>query len=289
MNGLIPKYITTRKNLTRLVLWTTLYAWLFISIYQPFNSRQWIEGVSELTYFVFGTLAVVVAMLVISVSRVGMCYYCKKHDLSYIEYGFWVAGEILAMSLVYALFPMIAMDGVTDRFFSLWGDAVIYTFFIILIPYAIVMLALIMLNYRDLLDEAGLREKSHKVVNPLPDMFNFYDERGELKLSLRPETVYFVEAADNYVQIHYFGMGKLQHYLLRNTLREVEERFKDKDMIRTHRSYIVNFSRVKMLKRTTDGLMIDFDKEGLPNIPVSKTFAGKVMERFTDERNTIEE
>lgn len=289
MRKYIPKYLTTRKNLTRMVLWTTLHAWLFISIYQPFNSRHWISGVSELTYFLFSTAAVLVAMLVIAVSRIGMCYYCKKNKLSYLLFGFWVAGEIIAMSVVYALFPMVVLEGVDDRFFSVWGDAITYTFFILLIPYAIVMMALILLHQQEELEKAHLRPYERGELNPLPDMFNFYDEHNEMKISLRPETLYYIEAADNYVILHYMGQGKMQHFMLRTTLRDIEERFQNAGLRRTHRSYVVNFARVKMLKRTSEGLMIDFDMDGLPNIPVSKTYMDTVMEQLTDPRNLDDE
>jgi len=271
MTKRIPTYITTRQNLTRMVLWTALYAWLFISIYQPFNSRQWIAGVSELTYFTFGTLAVLVAMLVIAVSRVGMCYYSKKHQLTYIEFGYWVGAEILAMSLVYALFPMLILDDVTDRFLSLWGDAIIYTSFVLLIPYAIIMLAIILQHYRRIVEEMGLAGTDGVEALQQPDMYNFYDDRNELKLSLRPETLYYIEAADNYVIIYYQGQGKLQRYMLRNTLRGIEERGQQ-GLLRTHRSFIVNFAQVKLIKRTAEGMMIELNKDGLPNIPVSKTY-----------------
>ncbi len=268
-----------------MVLWTALYAWLFISIYQPFNSRTWVAGISDLTYFLFATLAVLLAMLVVSVSRMGMYYYAKKHDLTYFEYGLWVLGEIIGMSLVYALTPISFMD-VSDTFFSLWGNAAVYTMFILLIPYAIVMLALIMLHYKKQLEAAGLPVKAQRSGQPaaLPDMFNFYDERGELKLSLRPESLFYIEAADNYVQIYFWKGDKLQHYLLRTTLREVEKQFRDKDLLRCHRSYVVNFGKVKMLKRTSEGLEIDFDVENVPNLPVTKTYAEKVMKRFTEEK-----
>lgn len=285
MDGIIPKYITSKKSLVRMVLWTALYAWLFISIYQPFNSRSWVAGITELTYFLFATLAVLVAMLLVSVSRVGMYYYAKRHDLTYVEYGFWVAGEIMGMSLVYALTPVLFMDHVPDKFFSLWGDAAIYTSFILLIPYAIVMLALIMLHYKQQLEAAGIQVKAQQgQPASMPDMLNFYDERGELKLSLRPESLFYIEAADNYVQIHFWKGDKLQHYLLRTTLREVEEQFKDKDLLRCHRSFVVNINRVKMLKRTSDGLELDFDTENVPNLPVTKTYAEKVMRRFSEEK-----
>ena len=239
----IPDYLTTRQNLTRLVLWTALYAWLFISIYQPFNSRQWVPDMTELEYFLFGTLVVVTAMTIIAISRIGMCYYCKKHALSYFQYGLWIGAEIMATSLFYALFPIIFVHNDGERFLSSWGNAAIYTFFILLIPYAIVILALIMFHYRDQLEaiEARKQAMDDEPQNPLPDMFNFYDDKNELKLSLRPDTLYYLEAADNYVMIHYSAQGKLQHYMLRATLRDIEEKFQDVGLRRTHRSYIVNF------------------------------------------------
>ena len=287
----IPRYLTTRQNLTRLVLWTALYAWLFIWIYQPFNSRQWIAQMSEWHYFLGGSIIVLVAMTIIAISRIIMCYFCKKNALSYSGYAVWVAGEILAMSLVYAIFPILVTDAGTENFLSNWGDAAIYTFFILLIPYAIVMLALILFHYREQLEaiEARKHTEEDEDLNPLPDMFNFYDDKNELKLSLRPDTLYYLESADNYVMIYYSGQGKLQHYLLRATLRDIEEKFQNVGLKRTHRSYIVNFSRVKLLKRTNEGLMIDFDIEGVPNIPVSKTYMDSVMEQLATPRTMDDE
>ena len=160
-----------------------------------------------------------------------------------------------------------------------------------LIPYAIVILAQILFHYREQLEaiEARKQAESDEPQNPLPDMFNFYDDKNELKLSLRPDTLYYMEAADNYVMIHYSAQGKLQHYMLRATLRDIEERFQDVGLRRTHRSFIVNFSRVKLLKRTNDGLMIDFDIEGVPNIPVSKTYMDTVMEQLATPHVTYDD
>jgi DNA-binding LytR/AlgR family response regulator len=147
-----------------------------------------------------------------------------------------------------------------------------------------------MLHYREQLEAMEARKFAEDDdLNPLPDMFNFYDDKNELKLSLRPDTLYYMEAADNYVMIYYSGQGKLQHYLLRSTLRELEEKFQDAGLRRTHRSYIVNFSRVRLLKRTNEGLMIDFDIEGVPNIPVSKTYMDAVMEQLAMPRTPDDE
>lgn len=114
-----------------------------------------------------------------------------------------------------------------------------------------------------------------------PEKYNFYDERGELKLSVRADALYYMESADNYVQIYYMNAGKLQRLMIRNTLKNIEWRFRGKDLIRCHRSYIVNFSKVQLLRRQDNNeLLLDFGDERLPNIPVSKAYNEKLLERF---------
>lgn len=289
MSQILPKYINKKQNVVRLVLWTALYAELFITIYQPFNSRTWISGVSDWQYFLFATLAVLVAMLVVALSRTVMYYVSKKHDISYLDYGIWVAMEVVAMSLIYTSAPYAFLPShrLEFSFFSLFGDAIIYTTFVLLIPYAIVMMAIILEDRNKLLVQYGLREDRNRDKMGVENMLNFYDNRGELKLSIREDSLYYIESADNYVNIHYYSVGKMQHFMLRNKIRTLEERFKDQELIRCHRSYIVSFPRVRVLKRTEDGLMVDFDRDDVPNIPVSKTYSQRIIDRFTQEARFV--
>lgn len=282
---IIPKYINEKRNVIRLVLWTAFYAELFINIYQPFNSRTWIDGVTDLQYFCFATLAVLAAMLVIAFSRMIMCYYNKRHDITVVDYGIWVLVELLLMASIYTAFPMIALPShrAELQFFSMFGDAITYTTFILLIPYAITMMAFILQDKNRTLEEYGLREARKKDKLGLEEMLNFTDERGELKLSIRPDSLFYIESADNYVKVNYLSAGRIQHFMLRNKISTIEEQFKKQELVRCHRSFIVGFSRVQVLKRTDDGLVIDFAYEGVPNIPVSKGYSQKVMERFTLE------
>ena len=90
------------------------------------------------------------------------------------------------------------------------------------------------------------------------EMYNFYDERGELKLSVKAESLYYIEAADNYVQIHYMNAGKLHGLMIRNTLKNIEWRFRGKDLMRCHRSFIVNFAKVQLLRRQEGDVLLDF-------------------------------
>jgi len=111
-------------------------------------------------------------------------------------------------------------------------------------------------------------------------MFNFYDERGEMKLSVKPENLYYIESADNYVQIHYRNMGKMQVLLIRNSMKNIEWRFQDTALVRCHRSYLVNLQKVQMMKKVEGEIMLDFDDEKIAALPVSKAYSDRVMRHF---------
>ena len=123
-----------------------------------------------------------------------------------------------------------------------------------------------------------LQARQLHVVEEVPEeMYNFYDEKGDLKLSVKPNMVYFLEAADNYVMIYYTNAGKLEKLMIRNSLKNIEWRFRDKGLVRCHRSYIVNIKMVKLFRRQEGEVMLDFGDEKIPSVPVSKGYGDSVM------------
>ena len=127
---------------------------------------------------------------------------------------------------------------------------------------------------------ARLTEAERREMQSQVEMYNFYDEKGELKLSVKPEMLYYLMAADNYVEIHYMNGGKMEKLLIRNTLKNIEWRFRDKDLVRCHRSYIVNVSKVQVLRRKDGEVLLDFGEDKIAPIPVSKGYGEKIIERF---------
>ena len=113
-------------------------------------------------------------------------------------------------------------------------------------------------------------------------MIPFHDEKGILRFSLKSNDLLYLESADNYVSIYYLNKGKVLHFLLRNTLKTMEELFKGNPVIiRCHRSYIINFEKAKLLRKEKDGLLLELDAPELIDIPVSKSYVDKVMETFS--------
>ena len=96
------------------------------------------------------------------------------------------------------------------------------------------------------------------------------------------ENLLYIDSADNYATIHYLNKSKLSHFLIRNSLKWMEENLtKETPLVRCHRSYIVNLDKVKVLRRTKDGIFLEMDAMNTPDIPVSKTYYERVMAKFS--------
>lgn len=276
----LPYYYNTPRNVVMLVLSTAVFAELFILIFTPFQSRMWAE--SDMQYLRWVTIVVLVAMAIISISRTIMYFYARRHDITYPAFALWIFLEFSMMALTYSVFPFVILPSYVEErelnFFMLFKEAILDTAFIILIPYTIVYLIIC------------LQEKNRELQrltqgtpqDTLPNMFNFYDDRGDLKLSVKPEKVYYIEAADNYVEVHYMNNAKMQTSLIRNSLKNIAWSFHDCDLVRCHRSYIVNLNKVQLLRRVEGELMLDFGEESLPKVPVSRGYAKQVTEIFSN-------
>ena len=136
------------------------------------------------------------------------------------------------------------------------------------------------LSYQD--KNAKLRTiMEENIGNKAISFISFHDDRGILQLTVAKENLLYIESADNYVKIYYKVKGKLEHFMLRNSMKSLDEHIGDRLMMRCHRSYMVNLDKVKVLRKSDEGLILDLDHEHIPNIPVSKTYSARVMDRFT--------
>ncbi len=221
-------------------------------------------------------------MLVVVISRLIMLAVVKKTTLTYSKYGFWVLIEILSMSLFYALFTKyVPKEGIDRDFIEIYRQSVVNTSLIILLPYSILWLYFSWREKNSLLENISKTEPVAEIHKR--NMLAFKDEKGELKISVMIENLLYVESADNYATIHYLNKSKISHFLIRNSLKSIEENLtKDTPLVRCHRSYIVNLDKVKVLRKTKDGIFMELDAINIPDLPVSKTYYDKVMSKFSE-------
>ncbi len=278
MKSHVSSYMYSKGSIGLLIGATSVFIELFILIFQPFQSRAWVNN--DWQYLGWSMAMVAVAAVVMFISRFIMYAYGKKHDIPYGLFAIWVAIEMLIMTLVYCLTLALGFpEFVAERnmsFLYLYKEVFIGVIFMFLIPYIIIFLSL---ELKEKSNEIKLLKGEIATHDAIPDMFNFYDEKGELKLSVRPDMVYYLEGADNYVIIHYKNNDKMEKEMLRNTLKNVAWGFREQGLVRCSRSYIVNITKVKVLRKVEGEVVIDFGEEKLPSITVSKSYVNDFLEQ----------
>lgn len=115
---------------------------------------------------------------------------------------------------------------------------------------------------------------------PQSKIINFFDDKGELQLSLRIDHIYYIESAENYVHIFYKNKENVERFTLRSSLKKQQEKLEKYGFIRCHRCYLVNFANILLLRKDKDGPYLDFGESGLQPIPVSKTYLESVTAYF---------
>lgn len=279
LNQNIPAYIYEKKNSIRLILFTALFALVFINMFEPFNSRHWHGGLlsSEL-YLVFSSLIVLTGVLVVVISRVILYYRCRRHSIHLGTYGVWILLEIFFMSLFYTVYTLyFPATAEPAPLIHVVKKVLLRTSLVLLLPYAVLHLYF---AYKDKEKQLQLLQEGAVVAAPKQNVYSFYDERGDLRLSVARENLLYIEAADNYVIVWYLNKGALTRLLLRNSLKAIEKNMAHTNVVRCHRSYMVNLEVVTVIRRQKNECYMEFGKEHVPNIPVSSKYDEKITRWF---------
>ncbi len=85
----------------------------------------------------------------------------------------------------------------------------------------------------------------------------------------------FIQSADNYIDVYYKRGDYITRRLIRSSLTAVEKELEHPDLVRCHRSYIINLRHAKQKKRSKHEMKIESGGK-IYNIPVSRTYKEQV-------------
>lgn len=277
----IPKYLLTKQNQTLMVLFVSLFAVIFINIFKPFGSEDWMTKgrFTPTEYLLWSTILVSLGMSIVAISRVIMYHYSKKpvHSITILKYTLWVIVELLLLSASFTVLALITSYGGASRDpMEIYKNALQNTIFIMFIPYLIFIMYL---SYQD--KSAKLRTiMEENLGNKSTSFIAFHDDRGILQLSVAKENLLYIESADNYISTWYLKNGQLKKQLIRITLKDLSQQLADTNIVRCHRSFMVNLDQIKVLRREKENLFIELGYPGLKEIPISKTYGEEVLKRI---------
>ena len=289
-NEKLPKYLLGKYQLIGTVTFSVLFAVVFLNIYIPFSETAWF-ALGDSAAFMHTLTFIVVAIIILICSRMLMYKSKSKYEMTYIGYILWCILEILAITGFYTWFTTNIILPETDTWF-VFAKSTKNASIALGLPYLIsgMYFAIIdknntirLMNYENVVTDEPPRPDAQK------QKITLFDNSGALKLSLNPENLYYIESDDNYIKVWYTdSKGELKQYMLRCRLKTVEESFKGSPLVRCHRKYIVNLSKVSMLRKESDGYVLDLDKEEIPPISVTKTYTDSVLSHFTEQSPLLE-
>lgn len=133
-------------------------------------------------------------------------------------------------------------------------------FLTMLFPYVLITLAMYYLS-----NEGTQMAEEDSLVR-------FTDQNQRLKLVIASSAILYLEAEENYVRIHYMENENEKDYVLRNSMKGLEELVGRHGMIRSHRSYFINPAHIKVLRKDKEGSIIAELDVAAKEIPVSKRY-----------------
>lgn len=280
----LPSFLVTTENIRKLIFFTTVYSLIFINIFRPFNSEDWIPGINTFNYFLYSSLMVLIGLTLISISRIIMHFFVKKISIGYLEYLIWILGEITILAAFYIF--IAHKVGFIDNYiqqnpglvyweaiFEIFRKAVANTTWMLLIPYVISFLYLYNEHLIKKLAENTEEIKENNVIQ-------FKDEKDEVRFSITSDKVVFIESSDNYCIIKYLNNDKISDFVLRSSLKRLANELIDTPIQRCHRSYMINLEHVASLKKDNSDISFEFDVPNVKEIPISKSYNEKIMELF---------
>lgn len=214
-------------------------------------------------------LTIVSCIILVCIMILRLVYYFLPLNMNYPLYIFWCLSETVFTSFFVALYLWL-VQGRHVHYFEVLTASLQYLFFTLVFAYVILALSLRIHEYH----ETSLRSSEH-----LYSRMRFYDNQHNLKIVLISQTILYIAAEENYVNIFYIDNGRQKEYVLRSSMKAIDELCQEHGLIRCHRSFYINPSHVKVLRKDKEGVMYAvLDTDDTRHIPVSKTYYAHLSE-----------
>ena len=211
------------------------------------------------------TMLFCIVLVSLSITRGWLYLIGKYKDVAGLPYLMWCLAETLVASLFCSMYIVLMSDGFP--FFEVAGSTFLNLTAVAVYPYCFLWLGF-ELYYRD-----------HEQISPTEDksLIRFYDEYRKLRFVIAPEAVIFIKSEDNYVQIHYLDRNKVRKFVLRSSMRALEEVLSKHGLVRCHRSYFINPTFIKIVQRDDTGQIVArLKQDGFDSIPISRKYQNDI-------------
>ena len=264
--------INSNKGKWKLILITGLFAFIFTNIFEPFGIYSSVDK-SEFEIFLEINIAIIGVITSLTFSQFFIRKIFRLESFTYLNIVFWFLLESIIIGIVWTLLTTI-IDGNSPFFFKLWLNNILESIFLIGLPY-FASIFYLSISYKNK-TVTHLQDQLNKEKIDPNTLISFKESSNKTKLSLRLEDLLYVESSDNYVVIFYSNGNSIEKIMLRNTIKQLEQELTPYEIIRCHRSYMVNPINISRKEKTSKGLNLYFRKFETTVVPVSKSYISEL-------------
>ena len=240
-----------------------VFFFLFCLAYQPYDLEDFL-AVGRDRYTLNLIIATLIVLGVVTLSRILLFILRNILDLNWSLYILWCVGEVVFAGMMLSIPLGIGWSG-QMTYFEVMSRCLLYMAGVLVFPYSIITLSV---------QAYVLNRRSEGPVVDDKNMIRFYDDLHRLKLVSAVGAIYFIEAEDNYVHIWHLQSGRVRDFVLRSSMRALDEVVRRHGLVRCHRSFFVNPSHITLVRKDPRAgyALAELDHSGLRTIPVSKNY-----------------
>ena len=264
--------INTNKGKWHLILFTGLFAFIFTNIFEPYGLYS-SSGNNHFETFLELNVAILAVLLTLIMSHFVIRRLVGIHSFTFLTIFFWFFFESLLIGALWTILTVL-IDGHKQPVLSLWLVNVIECVFLIGLPYFV---SIFYLNVKEKNRKISrLLKKINKEKIKPESIVPFKEKSGKEKMSICLKDILYIESSDNYVLVHYKFNETTEKYLLRNTIKNLEKTLRSFNIIRCHRSYMVNVLNVVRKEKSAKGFTLYLKGMEQVAIPVSKSYTSEL-------------
>lgn len=278
----IPEQLYDYRPNLIFCFFASVFALLFVVIYNPtFSLNPESYALADGNKGFCLPILCSIELGVLLVSRSFLSFVFVRRRLTEMEFLLWQAIEYVVACLFFDLFLSLYLH---LGFFDLLPRILLVSLGVNIFPYTFYWL------FMERMDRDARIAEAYRLMNNMrgkgdagEGMVRFADDKGNVKLVVGADKVISVESAGNYLTVTYSDDGKTARYSLRNTMKGVDKVCTANGMVRCHRSFFVNINKVKVIRRTPEGMVAEIDyPTGVGTVPVSKTYASDLISLFSE-------
>ena len=234
---------------------------IFITFYKPLGIHELLD--MEHAHFAFNATIIFCIILVSTSITRGWLYLLGRYkSISRTIYTVWCFAEMIVAALFSSLYTTLILKEPVS-YFEIAGTFILLLMTTAVYPYSIIWLAY----------ELYAKNNEEQTTTDESSLIRFYDEYKKLRLVIASEAVIFIKSEDNYVQIHYQDQNRTKKFILRSSMKALEETLSKRGLVRCHRSYFINPAYINIVHRDSTGIIVaELKQANFESSPISRKY-----------------